>query len=99
MVRQHWQPRNSSRLAGEDPELLARGGHLPVLFAGDSWGHEASQVEGLLKAARTLAFDEGEDVRQALSKTIALIIPLMNPDGRAAALREWRKTPLSNGDT
>ncbi len=82
-----------------EPELLASGARLPVLFTGDSWGHEASQVEGLLKAARTLAFDDSEEVSQALSKTLALFIPLINPDGRAAALREWRQTPLSNGDT
>ena len=87
-----------SRVTAE-PELLASGAYLPVLFTGDSWGHEASQVEGLLKAARTLAFDDSEEVGLALSKTVALLIPLINPDGRAAALREWRQTPLSNGDT
>jgi hypothetical protein len=70
-----------------------------VLYAGDSWGHEASQVEGLIEAARRLAFDESEEVRLARSRSIALIIPLMNPDGRAAALREWQATPLSNGDS
>ncbi len=86
-----------SRVTAE-PELLTSGARLPVLFTGDSWGHEASQVEGLLKAARTLAFDESNEVDQALSKTVALFIPLINPDGRAAALREWRQTPLSNGD-
>jgi hypothetical protein len=85
----------------EDATLDARiaGARLPVLFAGASWGHEAAQVEGLLQAARTLAFEDTEEVRRTLSRTIALFIPLMNPDGRAAALREWKETPLSNGDS
>ena len=73
--------------------------YLPVLFAGDSWGHEAAQVEGLLRAAKTLAFDESDEVLRALSHTIALIIPLMNPDGRAAAIEEWKRTPLSSGNS
>jgi len=80
-------------------EGMLEGARFPVLFAGASWGHEAAQVEGLLQAARTLAFENTEEVRRALSRTFALIIPLMNPDGRAAALREWTKTTLSNGDT
>lgn len=86
------------RQAALDPALAAT--TVPsALFAGDSWGHEASQVEGLLKAAHALAFDDSDEVRRALSHSIALIVPLMNPDGREAALKEWRATPLSNGDS
>jgi Zinc carboxypeptidase len=86
------------RIEEVDVSALAAGAHLPVMFAGDSWGHEAATVEGLVKAARTLAFDDTEEVAEALSGSVALIVPLMNPDGRAAALEEWRRTPLSNGD-
>ncbi len=86
------------RIVEREITALLRGTALPVLFAGASWGHEASTVEGLVAAARALALDETETVRSALSGTIALIVPLMNPDGRAAALREWEKTPRSNGD-
>lgn len=87
-----------ARLAPEPLEPLLEGARLAALFAGASWGHEASAVEGLVAAARRLAFDDSEPVRRALAGTIALIVPLMNPDGRARALEEWRRTPLSNGD-
>ena len=83
----------------KDIATLVRGSFLPVLFAGDSWGHEAAQVEGLLQAAKTLAFDDGEEIRLALSKAVALIVPLMNPDGRATAIDEWKRTPLSSGNS
>lgn len=85
------QEKEVDRLIGDTP--------LPVLFAGASWGHEAAQVEGLLKAARTLAFEESEVVRSALAHSIAIFIPLMNPDGREVALEEWKKEPLARGNS
>ncbi len=91
-------PLAGARLQPEPLEPLLKAARLPALFAGASWGHEASAVEGLVAAARTLAFDDSEPVQRALAGTIALIVPLMNPDGRARALEEWRRTPLSNGD-
>ncbi|MEJ8567264.1 M14 family zinc carboxypeptidase [Elongatibacter sediminis] len=88
-----------ARLVERNLAELLDNARLPVLFAGASWGNEASTVEGLVAAARTLALDEGPAVKRALAGTIALIVPLMNPDGRAAAMREWRRTPLSNGNS
>jgi hypothetical protein len=71
---------------------------LPVLFAGASWGHEASQVEGLLAAAEYLASDRSPETDRVLNRLVVLIVPLMNPDGRDRAIAEWKRTPLSNGD-
>jgi hypothetical protein len=71
----------------------------PVLFAGASWGHEASQVEGLLAAARHLATDRSPATQRILERLVVLIVPLMNPDGRDRAIAEWSRTPLSNGDS
>ncbi len=89
----------TTRVDKKPLETLLTDIRLPVLAAGDSWGHEAAQVEGLIEAARTLAFDDTEEVHRALSHTLALLIPLMNPDGREAAIEEWKRTPLSNGDS
>lgn len=88
---------SSIRIREKNLAELTTGAFLPVLFAGASWGNEASQVEGLLRAAKTLAFDDTEEVHSALKSAIALIMPLLNPDGRELALEEWKETPLSNG--
>lgn len=72
---------------------------LPVLLAGASWGHEAAQVEGLLAAAEHLATDRTPLTERVLNRVVVLIVPLMNPDGRDRAIAEWRRTPLSNGDS
>jgi hypothetical protein len=72
---------------------------VPILLAGASWGHEASQVEGLLAAAEYLAGDRSSETERLLSRVVVLIVPLMNPDGRDRAIAEWKRTPLSNGDS
>ncbi len=71
---------------------------LPLLFAGASWGHEASQVEGLIAAANHFATDRSPQTDALLHRVVLLIVPLMNPDGRDRAIAEWMHTPLSNGD-
>jgi hypothetical protein len=71
---------------------------LPLLFAGASWGHEASQVEGLVAAAEHFAADTSPQTDELLHRVVLLIVPLMNPDGRDRAIAEWMRTPLSNGD-
>src|SRR5262249_36024635 len=71
---------------------------LPIMFAGASWGHEASQVEGLLAAAEYFATDRSPATERALKRLVLLIVPLMNPDGRDRAIAEWRRSPLSAGD-
>jgi zinc carboxypeptidase len=71
------------------------GTRVPVLVAGASWGHEAAQVEGLVAAAEHLAFDQSAATERLLQRTIVLIVPCMNPDGREKAIAEWRRLPLS----
>ena len=66
-----------------------------VAVMGESFGHEASHVEALLKLAETLAWSESQAVRTILDKLIVLIVPLANPDGREMALDLWRKYPLA----
>jgi hypothetical protein len=78
---------------------LLRDARLPVLLAGASWGHEAAQVEGLLAAAEQLATDRSPATARLLNRVVVLFVPLMNPDGRDRAIAEWRRTPLSNGDS
>ena len=73
---------------GEDPLL-------PVLLVGGSFGNEAAHTEALLELAEMLAESTSPRVMRILKETIAIIIPSMNPDGREAAIREWRTHPLS----
>ena len=84
-------------LRGMDVGAALAGTRLPVMLAGASWGHEAAQVEGLLLAAEQLVADSRPQTTAALGKVVALIIPLMNPDGRERSIAEWRATPLSTG--
>ena len=62
---------------------------------GESFGHEASHVEALLKLAEHLAWSDSESVRAILDKLIVLIVPLANPDGRDMAVELWRQFPLA----
>ena len=90
----------ASRTVDDSPlDAVLQGARLPVLLAGASWGHEAAQVEGLLAAAQYLATDRSAQTERILSRVVALIVPLMNPDGRDRAIAEWKRTPLSNGDS
>lgn len=81
-----------------DVDRLLATTRLPVLLAGSSWGHEAAQVEGLVAAAEHLAFDTSPETTRLLERTVVLIVPCMNPDGRERAIAEWRRTPLSAGE-
>lgn len=82
--------------SGDETSASAR---VPVLLAGASWGHEAAHVEGLLAAAEHLASDRSPETERVLNRLLVLIVPLMNPDGRDRAIAEWKRTPLSNGDS
>lgn len=68
-----------------------------ILVIGASFGHEAAHVEALLQLAQHLAGGQDDEVKHILSKLVVLLVPLVNPDGRALALEEWRRTPLSAG--
>ena len=70
---------------------------IPVLIEGGTFGFEASHTEGLLQAIDYLATQDTEAVRQILSRTVALFIPMANPDGRDLAIRQWQAFPLSAG--
>lgn len=70
---------------------------VPVLIAGASFGFEASHVEGLVQLAEELATSNDPAVVRILDQTVALIVPLMNPDGREMSIREWHDHPLSSG--
>src|SRR5438876_7172408 len=70
---------------------------VPVLIEGGTFGFEASHTEGLLQAIDYLATQDTEAVRQILSLTVALFIPMANPDGRDLAIRQWQAFPLSAG--
>ena len=68
---------------------------VPVLLVGASFGNEAAHVEALLELAETLATSDEPLVQEILDRIIVILIPLMNPDGREAALTEWRQRPNS----
>ncbi|MFN8062028.1 MAG: M14 family zinc carboxypeptidase, partial [Vicinamibacterales bacterium] len=90
---------SSARVRTRDVATALAEARLPVLVAGASWGHEAAQVEGLVGAIETLANDRSPDIERALRRTVALIVPLVNPDGRDRAVAEWKTTPRSNGES
>lgn len=66
-----------------------------VAIMGESFGHEASHVEALLKLAEMLAWSDSQAVRAILDSLIVVIVPLVNPDGRDMALKLWRNHPLA----
>ena len=66
-----------------------------VLVMGESFGHEASHVEALLKLAEHLAWSDAQSTRDILAKLVVLIVPMLNPDGREMAIDLWRRYPLA----
>src|SRR5690348_16405549 len=81
----------------EDPGALVADAKVSVMIAGTSFGFEASHVEALVELAEHLAVSTDPRVQRVLDRLLVVIIPLMNPDGRAAAIREWRRAPLCPG--
>lgn len=67
----------------------------PVLIVGSSFGNEAAHTEAILEVADQLAYSDDPSVRDVLDRVITILIPLINPDGREAALREWTDRPRS----
>lgn len=65
----------------------------PTMILGHTFGHEAAHLEGLLKIADTLAWDDNETVQAILAKQIIIIYPLANPDGREKAVNNWKTNP------
>jgi hypothetical protein len=67
----------------------------PALITGLSFGHEASHVEAHLALAEQLAWGDDEEVKAILARIIVLIMPMLNPDGRAMSVDIWRQYPLA----
>jgi len=73
------------------------GEKVTVMVAGASFGFEAAHVEALVEFAEWLAASDDPETVRILQRLLVVIIPLMNPDGRAAAMRDWQQEPLSVG--
>ncbi len=82
--------RNAERLG--DPrqvppgevESLIEGQPAVVWLGGSIHGFELSGSEGLLKLLEHLTTKDDEDTREVLDRTVVLIDPMLNPDGRDA---------------
>lgn len=68
---------------------------VPVLIVGASFGNEAAHTEAILEVAERLAGSGDAEVREILGRVIVIMVPLINPDGREAALEEWQGRPRS----
>ncbi len=88
---------NDVAVTAEDPLALAAGEKVTVMVAGASFGFEAAHVEALIEFAEHLAASGDPETMRVLERLLVVIIPLMNPDGRAAAIRDWQREPLSVG--
>ncbi len=64
-----------------------------VMLTGGTFGSEASETEALFQVADLLTTDSRFD--ELLSHLTVVIIPCINPDGRARAIRTWKKYPFS----
>ena len=70
---------------------------VPVLIEGGTFGFEASHTEGLLEAIEYLAAADDAEVTRLLRRTVALFVPMANPDGRERSIRQWRRYPQAAG--
>jgi hypothetical protein len=66
-----------------------------VCVMGQTFGHEASHVEGLVELAEHLAWGDDADTKEILSRVIVQIIPMINPDGREVGIELWKRVPLA----
>ncbi|MBI4279583.1 MAG: hypothetical protein HY660_14120 [Armatimonadetes bacterium] len=80
-----------------EPARGARGGSLPVLFCGGSFGFEAAHVEAQVALIERLLDPADREARRARGNLTVLVMPMPNPDGRVAAIRQWRRFPRSPG--
>jgi hypothetical protein len=76
---------------------LANDVRWPVLIEGGTFGFEASHTEGLLEAIDYLATADDAEARRVRARTVALFVPMANPDGRERSIRQWRAFPRSAG--
>ena len=77
-------------------ETIPSGARIPILIQSSNFGSEAAQLEALLTLAESLAVDESDEVRDALSRVVLLIVPLINPDGYETARAQWAARPGSS---
>jgi len=80
-----------------DPLAALATGNPAALIVGASFGFEAAHVEALVEVAEYLTASTDAVVTRVLDRLIVVLIPLINPDGRAAAMRDWEREPLSDG--
>jgi hypothetical protein len=69
--------------------------HYSVTIMGQTFGHEASHVEGLVELAEHLAWGDDDETKAILARLIVQIIPMINPDGREVGIELWKRVPLA----
>jgi hypothetical protein len=70
--------------AAEAASIIGEGHPVIVWFGGSIHGFELSGSEGALKLLEHLATRDDAPTREALERTVVLIDPMLNPDGRDA---------------
>ena len=95
--RCHFRALDDVVVEHEDARRLASEGKVSAMLVGASFGFEAAHVEALVALAEYLATSTDPTVARVLDRLLVVIVPLMNPDGRAAAIRQWQEAPLSAG--
>jgi len=95
--RCHFRALDDVIVEHEDARRLASEGKVCAMLVGASFGFEASHVEALVALAEQLAASTDPRVARVLDRLLVVIVPLMNPDGRAAAIRQWQESPLCAG--
>lgn len=78
----------STRMSGSVPSVLIHCG---------AFAFEAAHTEAGMQLAKLLASGQLASAKAILRNLIVLIMPMVNPDGRALALEQWQRVPLCAG--
>ncbi len=90
-----WPTRSESAPHGDETQRRDQAMWFSALLMGLSFGHEASHVEALLALAERLASSDDDETVAILSGLIVLLVPMVNPDGRVAAIETWNRYPFA----
>jgi hypothetical protein len=85
---EHFSPDVAALGASTKPTLLVHAG---------GFGFEASHTEAACQLIERLLANPDEESSEILRGSVALVMPMVNPDSRELAIEQWKEYPLSPG--